>query len=108
MALSRQEHQFLIRYKMAKVTVKYFATLVALTGRISETVALEKPTVSKLMSKLGTRYGGELASMACLEGVEGLYYMITVNGEDVRQLEGFSTALAEGDTLAIVPPVAGG
>jgi len=64
--------------------------------------------VGALMAELGKRYGGELAQMTRLEGAEALHYIIAVNGEDVRQLEGFETLLAEGDIVAIVPPVAGG
>ncbi|HET6763768.1 MAG TPA: MoaD/ThiS family protein [Longimicrobiaceae bacterium] len=71
-------------------------------------VAVSAPSVGAALGDLVSRYPGLrphlYAETGELRGFVGLY----VNDENVRDLEGAGTALAEGDTLTILPSIAGG
>jgi molybdopterin synthase sulfur carrier subunit len=47
----------------------------------------------------------------CIVGADGRvvpYVSVFIDGRDIRYLDGLTTALADGDEIAIFPPVAGG
>ena len=93
---------------MVNVHVKYFATLADTTGRLSEAIALQDATLGGLMAELARRYGGEFKLLATPETAKRLSYVIALNGDDVRLGDAFGAPLADGDSVAIIPPVAAG
>ena len=64
-------------------------------------------TIAELIGDLDSRYGGlrdRLQDEAGLRRFVNVY----LNDEDVRVLDGLDTAVGEGDTLVILPAMAGG
>ena len=71
-------------------------------------VALEAATISQLVDGLEGTYEG-LAEKLLDEGGEIRRYVnIFVNDEDIRFLDGKDTPLNDGDSVSIVPAIAGG
>lgn len=95
-----------------KVSVRFFTVLREITGKREENLqfaAEEKVTVSLVLRKLAQMYGKDFADyvFATSGEVRG-FLQFLVNGKSVAALEGLETRLADGDVLAIVPPVGGG
>ena len=63
-------------------------------------------TIAELIGDLDARYGGHRA----LEDEAGLRRFVNVylNDEDVRFLGGLETPVKDGDTVTVLPAVAGG
>ena len=80
---------------MKSVTVQYFALLREQAGRSEETVRTAAPNPAALFAELRARHGFAL-------GREVL--KVAVNDD----FAGWDTALAEGDRVVFIPPVAGG
>ena len=78
-----------------------------LTGGAAE-VQVEAADVAALIVALEDRHRGLRERLLGADGKLRSYVRIFVNDEDVRFLEGTGTALRPGDTVAIVPAVAGG
>ena len=81
------------------VTVKLFADLREAAG-VKE-LALEVKTVEQALEALRAQFGAKLEPHLARAS-------ILVNSENVRFLKGGQTKLHEGDTLSLLPPVAGG
>ncbi|MGF3522304.1 MAG: ubiquitin-like small modifier protein 1 [Candidatus Bathyarchaeia archaeon] len=95
-----------------QVSVRFFTVLREITGKREENLQFaegEKPTVSLALRKLTSRYGKDFADyvFAASGEVRG-FLQFLVNGKSVAALNGLETQLADGDVLAIVPPVGGG
>ena len=89
------------------VTVHIPTPLRKLTRNQAE-VALEAATISQLVDGLEGTYAG-LAEKLLDEGGEVRRYVnIFVNDEDIRFLDGKDTPLNDGDSVSIVPAIAGG
>jgi molybdopterin synthase sulfur carrier subunit len=100
-----------VQQLLINIKVKIFAAFRDILG-IKET-ELQLPsnvTVRSLVQTLSDKYShGELERQVFDEsGKVHKYVKILVNGRDVDFLEGPSTQLKDGDTLAMFPPVAGG
>jgi MoaD family protein len=70
----------------------------------------ETVTVDRVLKRLTQRYGRksvEYVYDAKTGEVKG-FLQFLVNGRSTSSLEGLSTRLADGDVLAIIPPVGGG
>jgi molybdopterin synthase sulfur carrier subunit len=78
-----------------------------LTGGAAE-VQVEASNVAALIVALEDRHRGLSERLLGADGQLRSYVRIFVNDEDVRFLEGTGTTLRPGDTVAIVPAVAGG
>ncbi len=93
-----------------RVKIRFFTTLREITGKREDTADLaDGMTVGDLLSFLSTRYGRELADYLYEENTRlHNYLQILVNGNSITALQDLKTELKDGDTLAIVPPVAGG
>ena len=65
-------------------------------------------TVRELLEDLESRYTGVTATVLSPEGGLHRFVNVYVNDEDVRYLGSLETALNDGDTVAILPAVAGG
>lgn len=69
----------------------------------------EGSTVGDLLSALSTRYGGDFERYI-YSGVKrkGLKIVFLLDGRNILQLQGLATKLADGCTITMMPPVAGG
>jgi sulfur-carrier protein len=65
-------------------------------------------TVGEVFTDLTTRYPG--LSDQLLDGQGGLHKFVNVyrNDDDIRYLDQLDTKVADGDTISILPAVAGG
>ncbi|MBS2020867.1 MAG: MoaD family protein [Deltaproteobacteria bacterium] len=90
------------------ITVKIPAPLRPLAQNQSE-VALEAAnTVGAAVDELGKRFPGLKDRLLDDKGGLRRYVNLFRNDEDVRASGGLTTALKDGDRLAIVPAIAGG
>jgi len=89
------------------VTVRIPAQLRTLTGGHGE-VALSGSTVGEILKDLDASHPGFADRLFDDTGALRRFVNIFVADEDVRFLQGLDTAVADGQTLSIVPAVAGG
>lgn len=89
------------------VTVHVPTPLRKLTGNQAD-VQIEAGSVSELVDSLEASHAGIKDKLVDEEGEIRRYVNIYVNEEDVRFLEGKETILADGDSVSIVPAIAGG
>lgn len=71
-------------------------------------VEVEATTVAELVSRLGSQYAGMDDKLLDESGGVRRYVNVYVNDEDIRFLNGLQTPLKDGDTISIVPAIAGG
>ncbi|MCH7567175.1 MAG: MoaD/ThiS family protein [Nitrospirae bacterium] len=69
---------------------------------------VEANTVGEALSELTARFPSIGPHLYNDEGELRPYVNLFVNDEDVRTLEGEQTAIHDGDTLMILPSIAGG
>ena len=93
-----------------EVEVKYYAMLREASGRKREVFELpEKSSVGDLMDLIVGRYGDPFHRYVYdSERRVRDFLSFMLNGVSVSSLEGFETALGDGDVLAILPPIGGG
>jgi len=87
--------------------VKLFGTLRQRDG--SPLLTLEGETVRNILQDLCADKP-ELCEAIFTEDQTSLqpHIRIMLNGRDIEMLQGFETPVGESDTLAIIPPIAGG
>ncbi|MBS7616030.1 MoaD family protein [Candidatus Bathyarchaeota archaeon] len=96
-----------------KVSVRFFTTLRELTGKREETLEFPKGeavTIEKVLATLAECYGKGFTEYV-YDGKTGKvkgFLQFLVNGRSASTIKGLKTELADGDTLAIIPPVGGG
>jgi molybdopterin synthase sulfur carrier subunit len=73
-----------------------------------DVVELEPGTVADLIDQLETRYPGMKQQLMTDDGNLHRFVNVYVNDEDARYLEQLDTPVAEGDTVSLLPSVAGG
>lgn len=90
------------------MTVKYFASIRALTGQEEQQWSAPAPTLRELLAGLCDAHGPALSRHLFLAG--DLHPMITVlvNGRNAVHLRGLDTPLGQDDVVAVFPMVAGG
>ncbi|MFL5816735.1 MAG: ubiquitin-like small modifier protein 1 [Conexibacter sp.] len=88
-------------------TVKIPPVLRASVGGEKE-VAAEGASVGEVLNALASAHPQTQSQLFSAEGELNRYVNVYLNDEDVRVLEGLSTAVGEGDTLVILPAMAGG
>lgn len=71
-------------------------------------VELEPGTVSDLINQLEQRYPGMGEQLLTPEGDLHRFINVYVNDEDARYLEKLDTKVTDGDTVSLLPSVAGG
>jgi MoaD family protein len=71
-------------------------------------VGAEGSTLRELLSDLEVRYPGITKNVVTEDGALHRFVNVYVNDEDVRYLGSLETAVTEGDTVSILPAVAGG
>jgi MoaD family protein len=71
-------------------------------------VEAEGATLRELLEDLETRYPGITEMVLTDDGALHRFVNVYVNDEDVRYLGSLETEVKEGDTVSILPAVAGG
>ena len=89
------------------VQVQIPSQLRPLAGGAAE-LALDADNVAALIEALGARHTGLRERLLEPSGEVRRFVRIFVNEEDIRFLEDVKTKLGDGDTVAIVPAIAGG
>jgi sulfur-carrier protein len=89
------------------VTIRVPTTLRTLTAGESE-IQVEPGTVSEVLGALEGAHPGFAERILDDEGNLRRFVNVFVSDEDVRFMDGMNTAVPEGETLSIVPAVAGG
>ena len=73
-----------------------------------DTVQVEGKTVGELLQNLAAKYPDLRGHLYNEDGRLRSFVNVYLNDDDIRYLEKEATAVKEGDTLSIVPSVAGG
>ena len=89
------------------VTIRIPTQLRALAGGASE-VAVEAATVSDALKALNDQHAGFDERLFDEKGELRRFVNVFVADEDIRFLDGVQTPVTDGQTLSIVPAVAGG
>ena len=89
------------------VSVHIPTPLRKLTGSQAE-VQIEAASVGELVENLESAHAGIKEKLVDDSGDIRRYVNIYVNDEDIRFLDGKATELKEGDSVSIVPAIAGG
>jgi sulfur-carrier protein len=88
-------------------TVKIPPVLRSSTGGAKE-VEAEGQTVGDVLRSLAEQHPATQSQLFSEEGELNRYVNVYLNDEDVRVLDGLDTGVGEGDTLVILPAMAGG
>lgn len=89
------------------VTVRVPTTLRTLTSGASE-VSVEGATVTEVLDALEAEHPGFKGRLLDDDGVLRRFVNLYVADDDVRFRDGLATPVAAGDTVSIIPAVAGG
>jgi len=89
------------------VTVRVPTTLRTLTGGQSE-VSVDGTTVGQVLSALESAHPGFSDRILDADGGLRRFVNVFVADDDVRFLQGLDTPVPDGETVAIIPAVAGG
>jgi len=92
---------------LMSVTVRVPTTLRTLTGGESE-VAVAGDTVGDVLSALEVAHPGFRERILDENGKLRRFVNVFVSDDDIRFLDGLSTKVPDGETVAIIPAVAGG
>ena len=71
-------------------------------------VTLEAQTIAGLIDELERHYPGVKSKLCQENGEPHRFINLYINGEDIRFRGGLAASLSDGDSVAIVPAVAGG
>jgi sulfur-carrier protein len=88
-------------------TVKIPPVLRSSTGGAKE-VEADGQTVGDVLRSLAVQHPATQSQLFSEEGELNRYVNVYLNDEDVRVLDGLDTEVASGDTLVILPAMAGG
>ncbi|HWL66247.1 MAG TPA: ubiquitin-like small modifier protein 1 [Actinomycetota bacterium] len=89
------------------VTVRIPTVFRKFTGNAA-TVEVGPGTIADLIDQLEQMHPGFREQMLAEDGQLHRFVNVYVNDEDARYLEKLDTKVAEGDTVSILPSVAGG
>src|SRR5688572_11791729 len=73
-----------------------------------DAVEIDGATIAELLQNLTAQYGGLKQHLYTPEGKLRSFVNIYVNDDDIRYLQKDQTPLKQGDTVSIIPSVAGG
>ncbi len=96
-----------------EISVRFFTTLREVTGKKEETMKFKTNktvTVNAIIEKLAKEYGKSFTDYVFdrrTGEVKG-FLQFLINGRSASTIKGLDTKLADGDILAIIPPVGGG
>jgi MoaD family protein len=89
------------------VTIKLPTILRKFAGNEAR-VSAEGATLAEVLKDLESRYPGITKNVIADDGGLHRFINVYVNDEDVRYLGSLETPVKEGDTVSILPAVAGG
>jgi molybdopterin synthase sulfur carrier subunit len=89
------------------VTIRIPTTLRTLTGGASQ-VEVEGATVGEVLGALESAHPGFAERLFDDDGNLRRFVNVFVADDDVRYLDGVGTAVPDGETVSIIPAVAGG
>ena len=89
------------------VPVRIPTPLRRFTGDRAE-VSVEAAELSSILDRLFEQYPGLRSQLLNDDGTLRSFVNIYVNDEDIRFLDGLKTRVADGDSISIVPAIAGG
>ena len=89
------------------VTVRVPTTLRTLTAGVSE-IAVDGTTVAEVLDQLEAAHPGFKERLLDGDGQLRRFVNLYVADDDVRFRDGLATPVADGDTVSIIPAVAGG
>ena len=89
------------------VKVRIPSPLLKLTNNQSEVTA-EGNTIAEVLNNLENQFTGIKERICEENGTPRRFINIYINEEDVRFLEGENTTVKDGDTVSIIPAIAGG
>lgn len=89
------------------VTVRIPTTLRPLSGGISS-VQVEGATLADVLKSLNTAHPGFSDRLLDADGNLHKFVNVFVADDDVRYMQGLDTKIASGQTVSIIPAVAGG
>ena len=89
------------------VKVRVPTPLMKLTDNQSEVMA-EGATISEILNNLENQFTGIKERICDENGTPRRFINIYLNEEDIRFLDGESTAVKDGDEISIIPAIAGG
>ncbi len=89
------------------VKVSVPTPLMKLTDNQSEVTA-EGATISEILNNLESQFAGIKERICDENGTPRRFINIYLNEEDIRFLDGESTAVKDGDEISIIPAIAGG
>lgn len=89
------------------VTVRIPTTLRPLSGGVS-TVQVEGSTLAEVLANLNAAHPGFSDRLLDSDGNLHKFVNVFVADDDVRYMQGLATSVANGQTVSIIPAVAGG
>lgn len=89
------------------IRVKIPTMMVKMTGRKNE-VTVKAKTVREMIAALDRRYPGVKDLMLSPDGRIQHHFLVCINDEDVRYLDGLDSVLGDSDRVEIVASIAGG
>jgi len=89
------------------VTVRIPYTKRPLTGGVS-TVQVEGSTLAEVLASLNAAHPGFSDRLLDSDGNLHKFVNVFVADDDVRYMQGLATSVASGQTVSIIPAVAGG
>ncbi|MEJ2241965.1 MAG: MoaD family protein [Candidatus Bathyarchaeota archaeon] len=92
------------------IEIKFFTSLREITRKKMISLQLNDViSVDELISLLIKKYGKDFKEYVYTDqGKVQDFLSFLINGQNINNLEGFSTLLKDGDVIAILPPVGGG
>jgi len=93
-----------------EITVRYFTVLRKLTEKKQEKLDIKVgSTFEDILALLIKRYGEGFERYVSSGRVKkGVQMVFLLNGQDIAQSDGLKTTLHNGDTITLMPPIAGG
>ncbi len=89
------------------VTVRIPTTMRPLSGGAS-TVAVEGASLRDVLAALDAAHPGFTDRLFDADGALHKFVNVFVSDDDVRYLQGLDTPVKDGDTVSLIPAVAGG
>ena len=74
----------------------------------SSTVSVEGATIGEILDELGRRFPALTGQVVTDDGSLHKFVNVYLNDDDIRYLAKLDTKVGEGDTISILPAVAGG
>jgi adenylyltransferase/sulfurtransferase len=90
------------------VTILIPTALRLFTDNLSEIEVENSETVNQALEGLVTKYGDLKRHLFTEEGTLRSFVNVYIGEDDIRELNGIETALKDGETLILVPSIAGG